>query len=443
MARSSGYHIMHILHIIQRYWPAVGGAERHLHEINRRLVADGHAVTVFTTDADDFAAFWDPRKPRLATPRDLHEGVVIRRFPLRHLPAAPFTYPAVRRLMATLSDLPLDTTPALTAIGRFTPWAPELAAELAAAGPAWDVVGGMTVTYDSLLWPAARWAARWRRPWLFYPLTHLGEGPDSTMRRYYTMRHQLELSRRAATVFAQTDTEGRFLAGQGIDPDRLVVAGVGINPAEYVGGDATRGRARLGLAPETPLALSLGTASRDKGNLTTLAALRRLWAAGHPAHWVVVGAAQDDFTHALDRLPPVYRSRVHVLGRVDEAAKQDWLAAADVLVMPSRADSFGIAYLEAWAYGRPVIGARIGGIQDVIQDGEDGLLVAFGDSAALAWALAALLDDSARAQAMGARGRAKVMARYTWDAVYARVRPAYAAAGRDWPRATGGTTIRP
>ena len=45
--------------------------------------------------------------------------------------------------------------------------------------------------------PAAAWAARWGRPWLFYPLTHLGEGADSSMRRYYTMRHQLDLSRRA------------------------------------------------------------------------------------------------------------------------------------------------------------------------------------------------------------------------------------------------------
>lgn len=433
---------MRILHVIQRYWPAVGGAERHLHEINRRLVADGHSVTVYTTDADDFAAFWDPRRPRLATLRDIHEGVVIRRFPLRHLPAALLAYSATRRAMATLSDLPVATTSLLTAIGRFTPWTPDLAAELAAAGPAWDVVGGMTVTYDSLLWPAARWAARWGRPWLFYPLTHLGEGPGSTMRRYYTMRHQLELSRRAATVFAQTDTERRFLADQGVDPDRLVVAGVGINPAEYVSGDGARGRARLGLPSDIPLVLSLGTASRDKGSVTTLAALRRLWAAGHPAHWVVAGAAQDDFAHAVDRLPPAYRGRVHVLGRVDEAAKQDWLAAADVLAMPSRADSFGIAYLEAWAYGRPVIGARIGGIQDVIDDGQDGLLVAFGDSAGLASALAALLADPARAREMGARGRAKVLTRYTWDAVYARVRPAYEAVAQDWPRSTGGTTIR-
>lgn len=419
---------MRILHVIQRYWPAVGGAERYLHEINRRLIADGHAVTVYTTDADDFQLFWEPSKTRLSTTRDSHDGVVIRRFPVRHLPGAPLSFQIARRLMAELSRLPVDTTNALTRLGQFAPWTPDLARALDSADAEWDVIGGMTVTYDSLLWPALRWAERWRRPWLFYPLTHLGEGASSSMRRYYSMRHQLELSRRAAAVFAQTDSEARFLAAHGVDPDRLVVAGAGINLAEYGMGEAQRGREALGVASDAPLALSLGTASRDKGTVTTLAAMRHLWATGHPAHLVVAGGAQDDFSQVLDRLPTAYRSRVHVLGRVDETLKHDLLAAADVMVMPSRADSFGIAYLEAWAYGRPVIGARIGGISDIIDDGGDGLLVPFGDSAVLAVALTALLDDPERARVMGARGRGKVAARHTWDRVYARIRPAYEAA---------------
>ncbi len=416
---------MRVLHLIQRYWPARGGAERHLHEINRRLAADGHAVTVYTTDADDFQLFWDPGKARLPRLTDVHDGVTIRRFPLRHLPAAWLAFRVIRRLMAELADLPLDTRRLLRAVGQFTPWVPGLDAALRAAGPDWDVVGGMTVTYDALLWPGAEWAARWGRPWLFYPLTHLGEGPASAMRRYYTMPHQLELSRRARRVFAQTETERAFLVEQGVAPDRVIVAGVGINPAEYGGGDASRARHWLGLASETPLVLSLGTASRDKGTEDTLAAVRHLWATGHPVHLAVAGLMQEGFRRAYDRLPLGARARVHLLGPVDEAAKQDLLAAADVLCMPSRADSFGIAYLEAWAYGKPVLGAQIGGIGDIISHGEDGLLVPFGAPGALAAALAELLDSPMRRSVMGERGRAKVQQRYTWDQVYARVHPAY------------------
>ncbi|MCW5850194.1 MAG: glycosyltransferase family 4 protein [Anaerolineae bacterium] len=418
---------MKVLHVIQRYWPARGGAERHLHEINTRLVADGHPVTVYTTDADDFQLFWDSRKRRLPRLTEVHDGVAIRRFPVRHLPASSIVFPAIRRLMTQAAALPFDTRAFLRAIGQFTPWTPELRSALRTAGPQWDVVGGMTVTYDALMWPGAEWAERWGRPWLFYPLTHLGEGPRSAMRRYYTMPHQVELSRRARWVFAQTVTERAFLVEQGVSPDRIIVAGVGINLAEYGRGDGACARQRLGLTPETPLVLSLGTASRDKGTEDTLAAVRRLWATGHPVHLVVAGLMQDSFRRAYDRLPAGARARVHLLGSVGEADKQDLLAAADVLCMPSRADSFGIAYLEAWAYGKPVIGAHIAGIGDIIAHGEDGLLVPFGAPSALAEALADLLDNPARRASMGERGQAKVRRQYTWDQVYARVRPAYEA----------------
>jgi hypothetical protein len=51
---------MHILHVCSRYWPALGGTERYVREISERLVADGHSVTIATTDADDSELLWDP-----------------------------------------------------------------------------------------------------------------------------------------------------------------------------------------------------------------------------------------------------------------------------------------------------------------------------------------------------------------------------------------------
>lgn len=120
------------------------------------------------------------------------------------------------------------------------------------------------------------------------------------------------------------------------------------------------------------------------------------------------------------------RARVRVLGVVSEQEKHDLLAAADLLAMPSRTDSFGIVYLEAWLAGKPVIGARVWAMDEVIADGVDGLLVPFGDPAATAKAIAGLLADPTRRAQMGAAGRAKVLARYTWDHAYAQVRDAYA-----------------
>ncbi|MGC8779346.1 MAG: glycosyltransferase family 4 protein, partial [Anaerolineae bacterium] len=135
----------------------------------------------------------------------------------------------------------------------------------------------------------------------------------------------------------------------------------------------------------------------------------------------------------LAGLPPADRARLHVLGQVSETEKRDLLAAADVFAMPSRTDSFGIVYLEAWLYRKPVIGARTWGVMDVIEDGRDGLLVPFGDVPALADAISSLLADAPRRAKMGALGEAKVYRLFTWDAQYARVRDLYeqlAGAGR-------------
>ena len=117
---------------------------------------------------------------------------------------------------------------------------------------------------------------------------------------------------------------------------------------------------------------------------------------------------------------------------MSEETKRDLLAAADLFAMPSRTDSFGIVYLEAWLYGVPVIGARVWGVSDVIHDGEDGLLVPFGDVPALAAAIEKLLDQPQMREEMGARGQRRVYAEYMWSQRHALISQLYAAlvAGR-------------
>jgi glycosyltransferase involved in cell wall biosynthesis len=105
------------------------------------------------------------------------------------------------------------------------------------------------------------------------------------------------------------------------------------------------------------------------------------------------------------------------LGLVSESDKHGLLAASTALLLPSRTDSFGIVFLESWAHGRPVIGARAGGIPGLVSDGEDGLLTPFGDVPALAQAIKQLLTDTDLAAKMGRRGQQKVNEHYTWDRV--------------------------
>jgi glycosyltransferase involved in cell wall biosynthesis len=88
-------------------------------------------------------------------------------------------------------------------------------------------------------------------------------------------------------------------------------------------------------------------------------------------------------------------------------------------------DSFGLVFLEAWAYRKPVIGAAAGGIPEVISEGSDGFLVPFGDVKRLAHHIATLLDDKALAQRMGEEGYRKVRRFYTWNVIFPRLEGIY------------------
>ena len=113
---------------------------------------------------------------------------------------------------------------------------------------------------------------------------------------------------------------------------------------------------------------------------------------------------------------------VRLAGRVPEADLVEHYRRASVVVLPSLTDaeSFGMVLAEANACGRPVVGSRIGGIPDFVEDGVNGLLARPGDPDDLARGILSVLRDPAWADAMGARGRAKVVRDHDWDALAAR-----------------------
>lgn len=105
----------------------------------------------------------------------------------------------------------------------------------------------------------------------------------------------------------------------------------------------------------------------------------------------------------------VKEGRVVFHGNVSEEALRGFYAAADLIVAPSRFESFGLVHLEAMMYGKPIIGCRIGGMPEVVADGEAGLLAAPGDAESLHAAIARLLDDAALRERMGAAGRRRYL----------------------------------
>jgi len=179
-------------------------------------------------------------------------------------------------------------------------------------------------------------------------------------------------------------------------------------------------RQRAG-ADERPLILSVGGVEPRKGSDTLVRALAALRESGRePVLAVVGGHSFQDYRAYADRvlaMIPELGLRpgrdVIQLGTVPDAELPAWYAAADVLAFPSTKEGWGLAVLEAMSAGLPVVTSDLPVFLEYLRPGRDALVVPVGDAAALARALAAVLDDPALAARLRAAGLA-VSRRFTW-----------------------------
>lgn len=173
-------------------------------------------------------------------------------------------------------------------------------------------------------------------------------------------------------------------------------------------------RGALGTPPAAPVILALGRLHPNKGFDVALAALAllpdaHLWLAGE-------GPLREELEGQARALG--IAGRVHLLGWRDDVAAL--MAAADLLICPSRHEPLGNVVIEAWALGLPVVAATAAGPAALIRDGENGLLVPVGDAPALAAACAGLLDDGDLRRRLAAGGEAAYRSEFTEAAVVKR-----------------------
>jgi len=158
--------------------------------------------------------------------------------------------------------------------------------------------------------------------------------------------------------------------------------------------------------PARPVALFVGVLERYKA----VDVLARAWRRAAPlvpgARLRIVG--RGTMTETAEQLAAELPGSVEWIPRLSSAGVADAIDEATVLVLPSRSEGLGRVVVEAFCRGRGVVGSRVGGIPDLVEDGRNGLLVPPGDEAALAQALVRVLADAALAAELGAAGRAGV-----------------------------------
>jgi glycosyltransferase involved in cell wall biosynthesis len=407
---------MEIAHFVQRYPPALGGSEAYFARLSRWLRARGESVTVFTTTARDLEAFWSPRGRCLAAGVSIEDGVEVRRF-------APWRWPGRRYLLKALSFIPNPRWQRLTL--PCNPIAPGLWREAGRTERHFDLVHATAFPYG---WPIAcglRLARRLRVPFLVTPFLHLGDpdDPADRVRRGYLAPALLSLLREADRIFVQTEPERDALRVRGFPAEKLVLQGMGVDPAECTGGDRAAAR-RAWAVPEGEVVVGhLANNSAEKGTIDLLRAAEQLWRRGLRFHVVLAGPEMPNFRRFWDGYGA--SDGVRRLGVLDDRQRRDFFAGIDVFALPSRSDSFGLVLLEAWANQRPNVAYRAGGVPGVVKHEEDGLLVRCGDVRALAGALARLIADPGLRARFGAAGRRRALREFDWADKLQRVHDVY------------------
>ena len=223
-------------------------------------------------------------------------------------------------------------------------------------------------------------------------------------RRAAIYRVAERLARRLTTVTICVSEAERTagLAARACDAHSTVVIRNAIDAGDYL---VTSSRT------EQPTIVAVGRLQAPKDVVTLVRALSGMQR--RPLRAVVVGDGPDR---------PEIESEIRRLGLtgvVDLAGERDdvteILAASDVFVLSTRSEGLPMAVLEAMAAGLPVVASRVGGLPELVLDGETGLLVPPGQPAALAVALETLLDDPALRERLGAAGRARVQTHFALE----------------------------
>jgi alpha-maltose-1-phosphate synthase len=226
-----------------------------------------------------------------------------------------------------------------------------------------------------------------------------------------------------------------------LSPARVHVVGNGVDAEAYRPVEAPEVVRGLGVDPDRPYALFVGRITRQKGVMHLLRAAEQL-----PADVGLVlcaGAAdtpgeRQQVADAVAELQARRTGVVWIEAMLPREQLVPLITGATVFVVPSVYEPLGIVNLEAAACGTAVVASAVGGIPEVVADGRTGLLVPYDpdDTAAferdLAARIAELVSDPARAAAMGAAGRERVLAEFGWPAIAQQTVEVYSAvlAGR-------------
>jgi len=399
---------MRLLHVSHQYYPAIGGAERYITDLSEELARRGHVTDVYTSRSLDYHT-WENCLPEF----DVVNGVRVHRF--RSVKRTAVGWRVLRYGLNGYANTRAAWYQPFIWAGN-GPVCPGMVGALLHDAPTYDLVHIVNLHYAHA-WLAYKLARARNLPVVISPLLHAEQWVT------HDISYMWKMLCAADAIITMTVAERDYLLDRAC-PAPIVVGGSGIRLADFPVLEVDACRAYFGIPPQARVLLFLGRKADYKGLDLCLRAFAELRAQYPSLYFLAIGP-ETDFSQCLWR---EYGDLPGLIVRPAVTTHERFmaLAACDVLALPSVGESFGIVYLEAWAYRKPVIGARIDSVASLVTDGLDGVLVAPHDAADVARALSWLLEHESAARVMGEQGRLKLERRYTVERIADIVEGCYA-----------------
>jgi glycogen(starch) synthase len=390
---------MRVLMVSWEYPPVVyGGLGRHVHGLSEALVADGHEVTVLTQAHEDAPA-----------DESVHGVRIVR------------VQPGDDR-----SDFPrwvrrLNQAQARAGLAVLDSWQPDVLHShdwvAAEAGIALAKAARRPLVTTIHATEAGLWNG-----WITTPLSQARHDTETWLVRAATR-----------TIVCSEAMRAEVSAALKVPADELtkVHNAVAIAAWRTTSDQQERARAELAVPSDAPLVVLAGRIEWEKGGDIAVRALPSIRRARPSTHLVVAGTgSQRPTLQKLARARRVIRA-VRFAGHLSESDLAALLGTADVALVPSSYEPFGMVALEAGAAGTPVVAGAAGGLLEVVSDGRTGLLVPPRKPQALAAAVVAVLRDPALASRLVHAAQRDIEARFAWPVAARAIEKVYAEAIAD------------
>lgn len=379
-----------------RFPPAPGGAETHILEISKRLSGMGHHITVFTSDLYKEIPF--TRMSKKDKGYFTYQGLTVRRY----------------KAYSMGGELHYVFIPGMT---------------LPFLNYKCDIVHAHSYGYYQMNLAAFKRQLDHRIKFIITPHYHpewsmWGGEKRKGIRAFYDKAIGPWVLDRTDAIIGVSTHEMELMSRLGFDKSKIHLIPNGIDfslyekipsPVPFLEKYGLKDKKEKGWN----IVLYAGRLASNKGLMQLVSAAKEVIKSLPKTMFVIVGEDAGMYDNIVKTIDQYHlKDNFLLTGHIkDDSMYRSAISACDVFVLPSEYEAFGIVLCEAMACEKPCIGTRVGGVPEVISDGETGLIVEYDDVPALVEAITQILSMPDTGKSMGVKGRKKVREKFTWDRV--------------------------